>query len=211
MSSSIAPRVLVVDNHDSFVWTLVGYLEQLGASPRLVREGDAMPRLAEADAVLLSSGSGHPGATGRARGAVAACAQDGVPLLGIGLGHQLIAAAFGAEIVRAAEPRHGKTVHIDHDATGVLTELPSPMRVTCYHSSVVDERGLEPALRVTARGPRGIVMALAHRELAIHGVQFHPESVLTEHGYHLLGNWLAMAGDTEAPARGARLAPLLVP
>ena len=208
-----APRpVLVVDNFDSFVYNLVQYLGQLGV-PSTVRRNDAVTiaELADLDVagVLLSPGPGTPTDAGVTVPMVHAAAAAGVPVLGVCLGHQAIAEAFGAEVVRAPELLHGKTSQVVHDGSGVLAGLPSPFTATRYHSLAVDRATVPGELEVTGHTPSGVVMALRHRELPIEGVQFHPESVLTEGGHRLLANWLARCGDAAAVERSSGMAPLV--
>jgi para-aminobenzoate synthetase component 2 len=207
-------RVLVVDNYDSFVYTLNGYLLQLGAETEVARNddftaADAAARIAEYDAVLLSPGPGTPADAGVSIPIVRAALDAGSPLLGVCLGHQAIAVAHGAVVERAPELLHGKTSEVLHDDTGVLAGLPSPFTATRYHSLAVREDSLPPELEVTGRSASGVVMALRHRELAVEGVQFHPESVLTEGGHRMLASWLAVCGDPGALARSVGLAPVV--
>jgi len=203
-------QVLVVDNHDSFVHTLTGYLRELGASVTLI-EADAVTDAATAIAgwrgVLVSPGPGAPADAGASIDVVRACAEAAVPLLGVCLGHQAIGAAFGAEVAEAPELRHGMTSPVHHDGTGVFAGLPSPFTATRYHSLAIVPSSLPAQLRVTARTESGVIMGVAHRTLPITGVQFHPESVLTEGGYRLLGNWLEGIGLSGAAARGGALHP----
>jgi para-aminobenzoate synthetase component 2 len=203
-------RVLVVDNYDSFVYTIVGYLTQLGADCRVVRNDEVGAEAAdEVDGVLLSPGPGTPAESGVCPDLVRHCAATGRPLLGVCLGHQAIAEVHGATVTHASELMHGKTSEVHHDGTGVLDGLPSPFTATRYHSLAVVEDTVPDELVVTGRTPGGVVMALQHRELPLHGVQFHPESVLTEGGHRLLANWLAGCGDAGAVERSAGLAPLV--
>ncbi|GAA4308254.1 aminodeoxychorismate/anthranilate synthase component II [Klenkia terrae] len=196
-------RVLVVDNFDSFVYNLVQYLGQLGVDSE-VRRNDAVTveELADLDVagVLLSPGPGTPTDAGVTVPMVRAAAEAGVPVLGVCLGHQAIAEAFGGDVVRAPELLHGKTSQVVHDGVGVLADLPSPFTATRYHSLAVESSTVPAELEVTGRTPSGIVMALRHRELPIEGVQFHPESVLTEGGHQLLATWLTQCGLTPDPA-----------
>ncbi len=190
-------RVLVVDNYDSFVYNLVHYLAQLGAECVVRRNDEVDPgELDElgVDAVLLSPGPGVPERAGVSVPMVHACAGRGTPLLGVCLGHQAIAVAYGGTVTRAPELLHGKTSAVRHCGTGVLAGLPDPFTATRYHSLAAVEPTLPPELTVTARSESGVVMALRHRELPIEGVQFHPESVLTQGGHLLLGTWLAGCG-----------------
>ena len=190
-------RILVVDNYDSFVYNLVQYLGQLGAEV-VVRRNDAVAPadLAElgVDGVLISPGPGMPRDAGNAMALVTACAERMLPLFGVCLGHQAIGAVFGAPIVRAPELLHGKTSEIVHDGTGVLVGLPTPFIATRYHSLTIEESALPPEIVVTGRTASGVVMALRHTTLPIDGVQFHPESVLTQGGHRIVANWLVRCG-----------------
>ncbi|MDQ0646349.1 para-aminobenzoate synthetase component 2 [Microbacterium natoriense] len=206
-------RVLVVDNHDSFVHTLVGYLHELGADVSMV-EADAIDAAGleglfpEFDAVMLSPGPGAPADAGASIDAVRLAAEKRMPLLGVCLGHQCIAEAFGAVVSEAPELMHGMVSAVVHDGSALFDGIPSPFDVGRYHSLAVAASALPAQLRVTARTGTGTVMALAHAELPILGVQFHPESVLTEGGYRMLANWLASVGDADAVARAESLHPL---
>ena len=203
-----AARILVVDNYDSFVYNLVQYLGQLGAEVTVARNDAVEPaELAPlgVHGVLISPGPGMPQDAGCSVPLVRECARLGVPMLGVCLGHQAFGAAFGAEIVRATELLHGKTSEVHHDGVGVLADVPSPVTVTRYHSLVVDPDTLPGEIEVTGCTPSGLVMAMRHRSLPIEGVQFHPESVLTEWGHLMLANWLASCGYPAAPARVAQL------
>lgn len=206
-------RVLVVDNHDSFVHTLVGYLRELGALVELI-EADAADAAGFAvllpafDAVLLSPGPGRPREAGASVEIVALAAERRMPLLGVCLGHQAIGAAFGTEVSEAPELMHGMVSAVIHDGSALFDGIESPFDVGRYHSLALAEVELPAALRVTARTSSGTVMAMAHRDLPIQGVQFHPESVLTPYGYRLLANWLAQLGDPHAVEASARLHPL---
>jgi para-aminobenzoate synthetase component 2 len=190
-------RILVVDNYDSFVYNLVQYLGQLGADV-VVHRNDAVGPAdldeLDVDGVLISPGPGTPQEAGNSMALVAACAQRRLPLFGVCLGHQAIGAVFGAPIVRAPELLHGKTSEVGHDGTGVLAGLPSPFIATRYHSLAVEEQALPPEVLVTGRTASGVVMALRHVDLPIDGVQFHPESVLTQGGHRMLANWLRRCG-----------------
>jgi para-aminobenzoate synthetase component 2 len=188
-------RVLVVDNYDSFVYNLVQYLAQLGVQC-VVRRNDAVQPgdVRAVDAVLLSPGPGTPERAGASMAIVRECAERARPLLGICLGHQAIAAVWGATVARAPEPVHGKTSEVHHHGVAVLVGLPRPFIATRYHSLTVLPETIPNELEVTARTESGIVMALRHRELPVHGVQFHPESVLTDGGHLVLANWLRIAG-----------------
>ena len=203
-------RVLVVDNYDSFVYTIAGYLAQLGAECD-VRRNDVVgvEDAAGYDGVLLSPGPGTPKEAGVCPDMVRHCAGVRQPLLGVCLGHQAIGEVFGATVTHASELMHGKTSLVRHDGTGVLEGLPSPFTATRYHSLAVVDETVPAELVVNGRTEGGVVMALRHRELPLHGVQFHPESVLTEGGHRLLANWLAVCGDAEAPERSRGMAPLV--
>ena len=192
-------RVLVVDNYDSFVFNLVQYLGQLGADT-VVRRNDEVSAAdaADFDGVLLSPGPGIPEQAGVSVAMVGSCEQLGVPLLGVCLGHQAIAVAHGATVGRAPELLHGKTSEVRHDGAGVLLGLPDPFTATRYHSLAVVESTLPPELAVTGRTPSGVIMALRHRDKAVEGVQFHPESVLTQGGHVLLASWLSQCGNSSA-------------
>jgi len=191
-------RILVVDNYDSFVFNLVQYLGQLGADCDVRRNDEvAVETLTgEYDGVLLSPGPGIPERAGICIELIRACAGT-LPILGVCLGHQAIGVAYGAQVTRAPELLHGKTSLIHHDAVGVLADLPSPFTATRYHSLAIDPATVPAELEVTGRTDSGVVMALRHRDLPIEGVQFHPESVLTEHGHRILANWLIQCGHHE--------------
>ena len=203
-------RILVVDNYDSFVYTIVGYLRQLGAQADVVRN-DAVPSPADRagyDGVLVSPGPGTPADAGASLDVIRDCAAAGTPMLGVCLGHQALGEAFGGLVTHAPELMHGKTSLIEHGGGGVLDGLPSPFTATRYHSLAVVDGTFSDDLEVTATA-HGIIMGLSHRTLPLHGVQFHPESVLTQGGHRLLANWLAMCGDDEAVGRSAGLHPLV--
>ncbi len=189
--------ILVIDNYDSFTWNLVHYLRELGAEVEVVRNdaidvGQAMS--SGAQAFLISPGPCTPNEAGISLDLVRACAAERRPLLGVCLGHQAIGQAFGGEVVRAAELMHGKTSPIVHDGTGVFAGLASPITATRYHSLIVAEAGLPAELLVNARVADGTIMGFRHQALPIHGVQFHPESIATEHGHAMLANFMAIAG-----------------
>lgn len=196
-------RILVVDNYDSFVFNLVQYLGQLGVEAVVWRNDD--PNLCDRDAVaagfdgvLISPGPGTPDRAGASIELVHACARQRTPLLGVCLGHQAIGAAFGATVTRAPELLHGKTSSVFHIGAGVLAGLPDPFTATRYHSLTVLEETLPDDFEVLGRTESGIVMAMRHRDLPIHGVQFHPESVLTQGGHRMLANWLESCGERPA-------------
>ncbi|MEO8529180.1 MAG: gamma-glutamyl-gamma-aminobutyrate hydrolase family protein [Pseudolysinimonas sp.] len=207
-------RVLVIDNYDSFVYTLDGYLQQLGAETEVVRNdsfdaADAGSRIAAYDAVLISPGPGTPAAAGVSIPIVHAALAAGSPLLGVCLGHQAIAEALGATVTHATELMHGKTSLIRHDESDFYDGVPQPFRATRYHSLAVVDGTVPDVLEITARTEGGVIMGLRHRSAPIFGVQFHPESVLTEGGYRMLGNWLSDAGLPEAAERAKELSPLV--
>ncbi|MGH3794281.1 MAG: aminodeoxychorismate/anthranilate synthase component II [Pseudonocardiaceae bacterium] len=188
-------RILVIDNYDSFVYNLVQYLAQLGADC-VVRRNDAVEAgaIASADGVLISPGPGTPERAGSSMDLVRDCAEHARPLLGVCLGHQVIGAVWGATVARAPELLHGKTSLVHHEGSGVLAGLPQPFVATRYHSLTVLPETVPDELEVTGRTESGVIMAMRHRELPVHGVQFHPESVLTDGGHRLLANWLRSAG-----------------
>jgi anthranilate synthase/aminodeoxychorismate synthase-like glutamine amidotransferase len=184
----------VIDNYDSFVYNLVQYLGELGAEPVVVRndEFDVAGLQAFApDLLLVSPGPGRPEDAGVSSAAIEHFGSSGVPVLGVCLGHQCIGQIFGGAVVAAPEIMHGKTSMIHHQSAGVFAGLESPFEATRYHSLVVDESSIPDVLEVTAHTADGVVMGLRHRTLPIEGVQFHPESILTTSGHHLLGNFLA--------------------
>jgi len=185
--------IFVVDNYDSFTWNLVQALGAIDPDVVVVRNDAFDPDEAirrRPRAIVVSPGPGRPEKAGASIATIGAAAAARVPLLGVCLGHQAIAAAFGGEVVRAPAPRHGKSSAVVHDGSGIFRGMASPFEAGRYHSLVVQEANLPPALAVTARTEDGVVMALAHRELPIHGVQFHPESVLTPEGQTLLANFV---------------------
>jgi para-aminobenzoate synthetase component 2 len=208
----VSVRILVVDNYDSFVYNLVQYLGQLGAEcvvrrndavkPDEVLDGDVDG--APVDGVLLSPGPGTPEEAGVCIPMVERLGGV-VPLFGVCLGHQAIGVAYGATVNRAPELLHGKTSEVHHSGVGVLAGLPDPFTATRYHSLAVVEETLPDTIEITGRTPSGVVMAMRHRELSIEGVQFHPESVLTQGGHRMLANWLANCGDQAAVDRAAPL------
>jgi anthranilate synthase component 2 len=199
--------ILVIDNYESFTWNLVHYLMELGAEVEVVRNdaisaGQALSSGAEA--FLISPGPCTPNEAGVSLELVAAAAEARRPLLGVCLGHQAIGQHFGGQVVRGGL-MHGKTSPVEHDGTGLFEGLPSPFTATRYHSLIVPEEGLPGTLRINARAPDGSVMGFMHRELPIHGVQFHPESIATEHGHAMLANFMRAAGipvSDKAPTLG---------
>ena len=207
----VPPKILVVDNYDSFVYNLVQYLGQIGAECTVVRNDEISVSAAkDFDGVLISPGPGTPEAAGISIEMVKYCACENIPLFGVCLGHQAIATAFGATVSRAPELLHGKTSVITHTNRGVMKNIPSPITVTRYHSLAIEPATLPSELEVTSATESGVVMSIEHKTLPISGVQFHPESVLTEHGHKMLGNWLVVCGDTAARERSEGLTPVVI-
>ncbi|GAA1483549.1 anthranilate synthase component II [Brachybacterium fresconis] len=208
-------RVLVIDNYDSFVYTIVGYLQQMGADTTVVRndevpeDGAGAVDLSGFDGVLVSPGPGTPSTAGRSLEVIGACAEGAVPLLGVCLGHQALGQFFGATVGHAPQLMHGRTSELTHDGASVFAAAPSPMIATRYHSLTVDPATIPACLEVTARTADGMIMGLAHRELPLHGVQFHPESVLTENGHLMLAHFLELCDGRDAVERSAGLVPLM--
>jgi para-aminobenzoate synthetase component 2 len=207
----MSTRILVVDNYDSFVFNLVQYLYQLGAECEVLRNDQVRPEHAQDgfDGVLLSPGPGTPEEAGVCVDMVRHCAETGVPVFGVCLGVQSIAVAYGGVVDRAPELLHGKTSLVTHEGAGVFAGLPAPFTATRYHSLAVEGATLPDELQVTAWTDSGIIMGLRHRDAAVEGVQFHPESVLTEWGHLMLANWLAECGDEAARNRSQGLAPVV--
>lgn len=207
-------RILVIDNYDSFVYTLNGYLQELGAQTTVVRNDDIpasalAETFAEFDGVLVSPGPGTPADAGVSIEAVRIAAELKLPLLGVCLGHQAIAEAFGATVTNAEELMHGKTSQITHDDSPFYALVPQPFTATRYHSLAVVDSTVPDELIVTSRTAGGVIMGLRHRTLPIIGVQFHPESVMTEGGYTMLGNWLETTGLAGAASKARTLSPLI--
>jgi para-aminobenzoate synthetase component 2 len=209
-TSNASPRILVVDNYDSFVFIIVGYLQQLGADCEVVRNDALSPADgADFDGVLVSPGPGTPEEAGVSMAMISACAERAQPMLGVCLGHQALGVVFGATVSRAPELLHGKTSEVLHDGTGVLQGLPSPFTATRYHSLTIEPATVSDELLATAHTESGVIMAVRHRTLPLEGVQFHPESVLTQGGHRLLANWLQTCGLTDAVSRSEGLRPLV--
>lgn len=209
----MATKILVVDNYDSFVFNLVQYLAQLGAECTVLRNDEVTVSDAlNYDGVLVSPGPGIPEAAGVSIELVKFCAENKIPLLGVCLGHQAIGVAFGGVVSRAPELLHGKTSQVHHNDKGVLHGLREGFTATRYHSLAIERDSISSQnsqLEVTGWTESGVVMAVCHKTLPIHGVQFHPESVLTEGGHHLLANWLTMCGDKSALEKSEGLAPVI--
>jgi para-aminobenzoate synthetase component 2 len=203
----VSTRILVVDNYDSFVFNLVHYLYQLGAECD-VRRNDDVSDIDGYDGILLSPGPGTPERAGSCIDLIHQAAGT-TPVFGVCLGLQAIAVAFGATVNRAPELLHGKTSDVNHEGVSVLAGLPPHFIATRYHSLAVDPDTVPEEFEVTATTESGVIMAMRHRTMPIEGVQFHPESVLTEGGHRLLGNWLAVCGDEGAIARSDGLAPVV--
>lgn len=203
------PRILVVDNYDSFVYNLVQYLQQLQADTTVLRNDEVTPdEAAEYDGVLLSPGPGTPEEAGACVDIVKEKGRE-VPIFGVCLGLQAIGVAYGGVVGRADELLHGKTSQVFHEGAGVLSGLPSPFTATRYHSLAIAQDTVPDELQVTARTEAGVIMAARHRDFPVEGVQFHPESVLTEGGHRMLANWLEICGDPNAVARSVGLAPVV--
>ena len=192
--------ILVIDNYDSFTWNLVHYLREIGAEVRVERNDAISARQAidcGASAILISPGPGTPDEAGISLELVSACAESRMPLLGVCLGHQAIGQHFGGSVVRTNKVMHGKTSRIVHDSSGLFEAIPSPFVATRYHSLIVDRDGLPDDLIVNAWAGDETVQGMRHAELPIHGVQFHPESIASEHGHRLLANFLELAREGE--------------
>ena len=207
-------KILVIDNYDSFVYTLGGYLLELGAEIDVVRNDafaaeQAGEVAARYDGVLISPGPGTPHDAGVSIAMVRVAVDTGQPLLGVCLGHQAIAEAFGGTVTHADELMHGKTSLIEHDDSELFDGVPQPFTATRYHSLAVVDGTIPEELVVTARTEGGVIMGIQHASLPIYGVQFHPESVLTEGGYRMLGNWLERVGLAGAAERSRGLSPLV--
>jgi para-aminobenzoate synthetase component 2 len=203
------PRILVVDNYDSFVYNLVQYLQQLQADTTVLRNDEVTPdEVSGYDGVLLSPGPGTPEEAGACVDIVKEMGGE-VPIFGVCLGLQAIGVAYGGVVGRADELLHGKTSQVYHQGAGVLAGLESPFTATRYHSLAIAEDTVPDVLQITARTDAGVIMAARHRDLSVEGVQFHPESVLTEGGHRMLANWLEICGDPDAVARSAGMAPVV--
>ena len=213
-------RIFVLDNYDSFVYTLAGYLKQLGAEVDVVRndafpEGEIAARVAGYDGILISPGPGNPSQAGLSIPLIRHARSAGIPLFGVCLGHQAIAEALGGIVTHAEELMHGKTSQVAHDNSLVYKDVPNTFTATRYHSLAVVDSTVPEDLIVTSRTAKGenskggVIMGLQHKTLPIYGVQFHPESVLTEGGYQMLGNWLESIGLKGAAERAKSLSPMV--
>ncbi len=202
-------RILVIDNYDSFVFNIVQYLAQLGAKVDVRRNDEVtVSQAREYDGILLSPGPGTPSDAGVCNDIVKELGGE-VPIFGVCLGHQVIAEVFGATVSRAPELLHGKTSQVFHHKQGVLAQLPSPFTATRYHSLAVERDTVPQTLEITSETANGVVMSLRHRDLDIEGVQFHPESILTEGGHKMLAEWLVRCGDLNARELAEGLQPVL--
>jgi len=209
-NAPMATKILVIDNYDSFVFNLVQYLGQLGAECTVVRnDAVAAEEASNYDGVLISPGPGIPEKAGVSIAMIKYCAEKKIPLFGVCLGHQAIGVAFGATVSRAPELLHGKTSLVHHNGEGILSGLPTPFTATRYHSLCVERDTVGADLEITSATESGIVMSMKHRNLPIEGVQFHPESVLTEHGHAMLANWLYECGDKSARQKAIGLSPVV--
>ena len=209
-------HILVVDNYDSFVYTLNGYLHQLGATTDVIRNDDVAAEdvaalVTKYDGILVSPGPGTPADAGISIQIVKEAVAQSVPLLGVCLGHQAIAEAFGATVAHAEELMHGKTSQVIHDDSTLFVGVPDSFTATRYHSLAVVDDTVPDSLVVTARTEGGVIMGLNHRSAPVFGVQFHPESVLTEGGYTMVANWLEVTGLTGAAEVAKDLSPRLSP
>ena len=202
-------KILVVDNYDSFVFNLVQYLQQLGAEVVVKRNDEVNANsINEFDGVLLSPGPGTPEDAGACIEIVNAAIEKQKPLLGVCLGHQAIGAALGGKVSRAPELLHGKTSQVQHKNEGVFKDLKSPFRATRYHSLAIENLNFPNDLTITATTDSGVIMGIKHKNAPIEGVQFHPESILTEGGHHLLANWMESTGDFYAQSKAKEIKDL---
>ena len=203
-------KILVVNNFDSFVFNLVDYLKRLSADCIVLNNNQInISEIENYDGVLISPGPGTPEGAGASIEVVKKCAELRKPLLGVCLGHQAIGVAFGGIVERAPELLHGKTSEVTHTNSGVLQNIASPFTATRYHSLIIKSNSLPQELEVTAKSESGIIMAIKHKTLPIEGVQFHPEAILTEHGYQIIGNWLVQCGDQAARKRSEGFNPIV--
>ena len=204
-------RILVIDNYDSFVYTIVGYLQTLGATTKVVRNDAVDPRHLDVrvfNGVLISPGPGQPSQAGASEDVIRLCAETNTPMFGVCLGLQALAEVYGATIVHAPTIRHGKTSPIEHEDDEIFAGVPNPLTATRYHSLCIDPESLPDTLHATAHATDdGTIQAVRVVGKPMYAVQFHPESVMTEGGYRLLANWLASCGQTNAVAKSAGLRP----
>ena len=205
-------RILVLDNYDSFVYTLNGYLQQLGAETEVIRndaisEAELPAMLSNFDALLISPGPGTPASAGLSIPAVKHALESDYPVFGVCLGHQAIAEAMGARVESAPELMHGKTSRVQHSESMILKGLPQDFLATRYHSLAVVRETVPEDLVITGQTESGVIMSLQHKSKPIYGVQFHPESVMTEGGYHMLANWLESLGHSGALEKAKHLSP----
>ncbi|WP_291277640.1 aminodeoxychorismate/anthranilate synthase component II [Galactobacter sp.] len=213
-TNQLAPKVLVIDNYDSFVYTLVGYLRELGAQTQVIRNDDLSAEevfslMENVDGVLVSPGPGDPAGAGVCLEVIRRAEATSKALFGVCLGHQALAEAFGGVVAHAEQLMHGKTSVVRHGDHPLFAGVPQPFTATRYHSLAVRTETVPAELEVTASTDDGVIMGLAHRTAPLWGVQFHPESVLTEGGYRMLGNWLESLGAQGAATRAAALSPLI--
>ena len=205
-----AKKILVVDNHDSFVFNIVQYLDELGAVTHVVKNEEIEPKYCQNfDGVVISPGPGNPQNAGASIDVVKYCDRHEIPILGICLGLQVIGAAYGAKISGAPELLHGRTSEILHDGADLFKDIPNNFIATRYHSLAIESDSVPAELEVTAQCSDGTIMGISHRSKKIVGVQFHPEAVLTQYGYELLANWLEICGDVGARNRAVGLSALL--
>lgn len=204
-------KILVVNNFDSFVFNLVDYLKRLGADCTVLNNDQInISEIKNYNGVLISPGPGTPEEAGASIEVVKKCAELNKPLLGICLGHQAIGVAFGATVEHAPELLHGKTSQVTHDNRGVLNQIASPLTATRYHSLIIKNSSIPKELEVTGKSESGIIMSIKHKTLPIEGLQFHPEAILTEHGYQILGNWLVQCGDRDARKKSEGFNPIVI-
>lgn len=213
MNEPAPVRILVIDNYDSFVYTLVGYLRELGAETKVLRNDalslqETLDLAAQYDGVLISPGPGTPAGAGVSVELIRWCETAQRPMLGVCLGHQGLGEAFGAQVTHADELMHGKTSVVVHTGHESYHGIPENFTATRYHSLVVDPGSVPAVLEVTSRSEDGVIMGLAHRSAPLWSMQYHPESVLTEGGYRMLGNWLESMGLRGAAERAAQLNPI---
>lgn len=206
-------KILVIDNYDSFVYTLVGYLQELGAQTTVYRNDDlsfaqAAELAAQHDGVLISPGPGDPAGAGVSIDLIKWCGEQSKPMLGVCLGHQALAEAYGGVVTHAEELMHGKTSLVSHDEHPVFAKVANPFTATRYHSLAAVRESIPAELEIIAQTEGGVIMGLVHRSAPLWGLQYHPESVLTEQGYQMLGNWLEFVGLTGAAEKASTLSPL---